>query len=188
MTGERNWTTITYPHRRWDLGAKNWFDLTWFITSKTEKLLFKYVFSLDLYTHVTACALSSFHPVNQHLLLNFIFVSVPSIRKVIDFFCNSLLLQVTVFSPATTLRDFLPITPSLIEAILKSLESLKWNSWQLRTAVDPKCGCGEVFQECSQCLGQGSQGLTRPPLGFWTAAVKKNGLVGSCHVCYHFLS
>ena len=92
------------------------------------------------------------------------------------------------FFPSHYPWGFLPIIPSLIEAVLKSLGSLKWNSWQFQAAVDLKWGCGKVFQECYQCLGQWSQRITRSQLGFWTAELNNNVLSGSYDVCYHFLS
>ena len=168
----RNRKTVTVLTSCWDLDTKNLFNLSNVTYNlKAEKLLLNMFFPL-ICIHVWVLELlSSF----------FIQVSASLLIKLQSYY------QWQLF-PSHYPWGFLPITPSLVEAVLKSLESLKWNSWKFQAAVDLKWGCGEVFQECYQCLGQRSQRLTRSQLGFWTAELKNNVLSGLYDACYHFLS
>lgn len=184
----RNRKTVTVLTSCWDLMPKTYLIYPMWHNLKAEKLLLN-MFSPLICIHVWVLEpLSSFFIQPSASLVIKLQSYLSSIsQKIHRHLCVTPCYYQWQLFPSHYPWGFLPITPSLVEAILKSLESLKWNSWQFQAAVDLKWGCGEVFQECYQCLGQWSQRLTRSQLGFWTAELNNNVLSGLYDVCYHFL-
>lgn len=122
---------------------------------KPQKLLSN-VSPSDTCTHVGTCALVIFPISSSAPLETELQLYLSSINQQIHWQLYSLLLPVTVFSPGHCPWGFLPITPFLREAILKSLISVKVQQLAVSAAAGIWCRIvGKISRNAINAWGNG---------------------------------
>lgn len=146
---------------------------------KGRKLACEYVCPLNVCTRVSDCALVLFFiqlSVSLDIKLQLYFGSIN--QKIHWHFCViPYHYQWQFFSQRVPLGIFTNYSLSN-RGNFKITRTFKVKQLAVSGSSTFEGGCGEVFQKCNKCLGPGSQRLTRSQLGFWTAQVNNNGLLG----------